>query len=68
MNKRSFLKSLALAGLGTSLTSQPTKAFSLEALDFSSEDIWDELRKGYRLNPDYINLETAIIAFCQKRL
>jgi selenocysteine lyase/cysteine desulfurase len=63
MNKRSFLKSLALAGLGTSLTSQPTKAFSLEALDFSSDDIWDELRKGYRLNPDYINLENGNYCF-----
>ncbi|GAA0877045.1 hypothetical protein GCM10009119_00130 [Algoriphagus jejuensis] len=63
MNKRSFLKSLAVVGLGTSLAPQQSKAFSLDNLDFSAEDIWDQLRKGYRLNPDYINLENGNYCF-----
>ncbi|WP_026967132.1 aminotransferase class V-fold PLP-dependent enzyme [Algoriphagus terrigena] len=63
MNKRSFLKSLAVAGLGASLVPQEAKAFSLDSLDFSAEDIWDQLRKGYRLNPDYINLENGNYCF-----
>ena len=63
MNKRSFLKSLAVAGFGASLVRQEAKAFSIDALDFSAEDIWDQLRKGYRLNPDYINLENGNYCF-----
>jgi len=63
MNKRSFLKSLAVAGLGTSLVSHQGKAFSLDNLDFSADDVWDQLRKGYRLNPDYINLENGNYCF-----
>ena len=63
MDKRSFLKSLAFASIATSLIPQEAKAFSLDDLDFSAEDIWDQLRKGYRLNPDYINLENGNYCF-----
>ncbi len=63
MDKRSFLKSLAVASIATSLIPQEAKAFSLDDLDFSAEDIWDQLRKGYRLNPDYINLENGNYCF-----
>lgn len=63
MKKRTFLKSLAVAGLGSSLLPQKTSAFSLDRLDFAADDIWDQLRKGYRLNPDYINLENGNYCF-----
>ena len=63
MDKRSFLKSLAVASIATSLIPQEAKAFSLDDLDFSAEDSWDQLRKGYRLNPDYINLENGNYCF-----
>lgn len=63
MKKRSFLKSLAVVGLGSTLMPQEAKAFSLDNLDFSAADIWDQLRKGYRLNPDYINLENGNYCF-----
>ncbi len=63
MKKRAFLKSLAVAGLGSTLIPQKSSAFSLNQIDFSADDVWDQLRKGYRLNPDYINLENGNYCF-----
>lgn len=63
MKKRSFLKSLALLGVGSTLIPHKSPAFSLDQVDFSAEDVWDQLREGYRLNPDYINLENGNYCF-----
>lgn len=69
MNKRSFIKSLAVLGLGTgSVFSAKAKPFSLENLDFSSEDIWDQIRAGYRIKPDYINLENGYYCFLPEEI
>jgi selenocysteine lyase/cysteine desulfurase len=65
MNKRSFLKSFSILGLGGI-----TPAFSLErwvekhehinsGLLAGDEDFWTGIRRGYRLKPDYINLENG---------
>lgn len=64
MKKRTFLKSLAGLGLG-SLASLESKAnsFSLDKLDFNAPDLWDQIRKGYKLKPDYINLENGYYCF-----
>ena len=64
MNKRSFIKSLAALGLGSgSIFSAKAESFSLDKLDFSSADIWDQIRAGYRIKPDYINLENGYYCF-----
>ncbi|HLZ16757.1 MAG TPA: aminotransferase class V-fold PLP-dependent enzyme [Cyclobacteriaceae bacterium] len=65
MNKRTFLKSLGLLGLGPS----PAYASLEQLLDSANhisatrlaedEKFWQEVRKGYRLKPDYINLENG---------
>jgi selenocysteine lyase/cysteine desulfurase len=64
MNKRSFLKSLAALGIGsgTFLTAKAEK-FSFAHLDFTADDIWDQIRAGYRIKPDYINLENGYYCF-----
>lgn len=64
MNKRSFIKSLAALGIGSSsILSVKAAPFSLGELDFSSADIWDQIRAGYRIKPDYINLENGYYCF-----
>jgi selenocysteine lyase/cysteine desulfurase len=63
MNKRSFLKNLAAFGIGGSLLPNTSQAFSIENLDWDAEDIWDQIRAGYKLKPDYINLENGYYCF-----
>lgn len=64
MNKRSFIKSLAAIGIGsTPFFQAKANSFSLDNLDFSAADIWDQIRAGYRLKPDYINLENGYYSF-----
>ena len=69
MEKRTFLKGLSLLGLGAA-----TPAFSLDhwMKNFDSvspgalaseEEFWQGIRKGYRLKPDYINLENGYYCF-----
>lgn len=69
MDKRSFLRSLSLLGAGIF-----TPAFSLDrwierhahippAALAGDEDFWAGIRKGYRLKPDYINLENGYYCF-----
>jgi len=69
MNKRNFLKSLGLL----SLAAVP-KVYGLEdwlakyegqtAWNLASdEEFWEGIRQGYRLKPDYINLENGYYCF-----
>lgn len=67
MDKRTFLKNLTLAGVGVGSIS------SLKAMDkwvssvshlpatevAKDEDFWAGIRGGYKLKPDYINLENG---------
>ncbi|KPQ09371.1 MAG: Selenocysteine lyase, partial [Algoriphagus marincola HL-49] len=65
MNKRTFIKALASLGFGTlaaPLKSQ-AQADYLSGIDFDSDDIWEQIRKGYKLKPDYINLENGYYCF-----
>lgn len=71
MDKRTFLKSLTLMGVGLGAGAQ------LKAMDkwidksghlpaetlASDEDFWAGIRSGYRLKPDYINLENGYYCF-----
>ncbi|MBN3519188.1 aminotransferase class V-fold PLP-dependent enzyme [Algoriphagus lutimaris] len=64
MNKRSFIKSLALLGFSSSsLFNSKAKAKSIYELDFNAPDIWDQIRAAYKLKPDYINLENGYYCF-----
>jgi selenocysteine lyase/cysteine desulfurase len=65
MNKRVFLKSMGLLGVG----SFPSYAAIEKWIDSVShmspsqlaedEKFWEKVREGYRLKPDYINLENG---------
>lgn len=71
MNKRTFLKSLTLLGV----TAANLKAFESLAEPLSrvsdlppdevakDEDFWAAIRQGYKLKPDYINLENGYYCF-----
>jgi len=64
MNKRSFIKSLALLGFSSSsIFNSKAKAKSIYELNFEAPDIWDQIRAGYKLKPDYINLENGYYCF-----
>lgn len=69
MNKRSFLKSLALLGLGTTPTVQAMDRLIARVQHLpvdrlaGDEDFWTEIRRGYKLKPDYINLENGYYCF-----
>ncbi len=69
MNKRVFLKSLAMAGLATPLSGKAMEkwinkfdAFSATELA-DNEDFWQGIRGGFKLKPDYINLENGYYNF-----
>jgi len=74
MDKRSFLKHLGLlpiAGvpLWQSLESiiKQTKNTPAEVLA-KDEDFWDAIRGGYKLKPDYINLENGYYCFLPQEI
>ncbi|GMQ23863.1 aminotransferase class V-fold PLP-dependent enzyme [Algoriphagus sp. oki45] len=68
MNKRSFLKYLAALGLGSPLLSGKAEAFNWNNMDWNSEDIWAQIRAGYKLKPDYINLENGYYCFLPEEI
>ena len=59
------MKSLALLGISTGsvFSSKANAAPSLNEIDFDSDDIWSQIRAGYKLKPDYINLENGYYCF-----
>lgn len=65
MQKREFIKTLALAGISMPVMSANTKQFfsqfeHLAAANFANEDeFWKEIRKEYFVKTDYINLENG---------
>lgn len=63
MDKRTFLKSASLAGLG-SMAALASFGKLVEAMpeplpDGDDEHFWSAVRKGYKLTPEYINLENG---------
>ena len=64
MNKREFLRSLALAGTGLPLLSMDLPSWIADLPEDQSqlhkdEDFWAKVRADYQLKPDYINLESG---------
>ena len=74
MDKRTFLRSVGLAGLGgmLSLDSLAQMVSSVSAVSSTElagdEDFWASIRKGYKLKPDYINLENGYYNFLPEQV
>lgn len=69
MDKRTFIKSAGLVGMGSlfSLENLESLVKSISGLPADvisrDEDFWAAMRKGYRLKPDFINLENGYYCF-----
>ena len=65
MKKRAFIKSLAALGFGATPTLNAMERALKRAEGIvpsrlaSNEDFWKSIRAGYKLNPEYINLENG---------
>lgn len=74
MDKRTFLKSAGLAGLGAMLSMDSIARMVGEvsaippAALASDEEFWAAIREGYRLKPDYINLENGYYCFLPEQV
>lgn len=69
MNKRQFLKTLTATSvsysvLGKNIDRSLNKVSKQSAEELAqNEDFWSEIRKSYRIKPDYINLENGYYSF-----
>jgi len=69
MDKRAFLKQLGLLGVTTPALFTNLDKWTLSIAHLSpeevakDEDFWAKIRSGYRLKPDYINLENGYYCF-----
>jgi selenocysteine lyase/cysteine desulfurase len=74
MDKRTFLKNAGLVGLGGMLSMESlAKMFESvsavsPALLAGEEDFWATIRQGYRLKPDFINLENGYYNFIPEQV
>jgi selenocysteine lyase/cysteine desulfurase len=74
MNKRTFLKGLALAGIGTPFSAKAMEKWIEQFRDIPAtaladdEVFWEGIRRGYRLKPDYINLENGYYNFIPEEI
>lgn len=65
MEKREFIKSLSFAALGAPFYGSTFASVMGNATNISpeklatTEDFWQKVRADYKLNPDYINLESG---------
>ena len=74
MNKRTFLKNTATLGLAGFLPLDAIGNWVNQYAHVSpshiaeDETFWEEIRQGYRLKPDYINLENGYYCFLPEEL
>ena len=74
MNKRSFVKNFSILGLagvpGVNKLDKWLKQYehTLPAALAGDETFWEGVRKGYRIKPDYINLENGYYCFLPQEL
>ena len=74
MNKRTFLKSMGLLSLAAVPSAYGLESWLAKYDDepawklASDETFWEGIRKGYRLKPDYINLENGYYCFMPEQL
>jgi selenocysteine lyase/cysteine desulfurase len=67
MDKRTFIKKISFLGMTPAFGHLDKWLKKYEQVQpeilASDEDFWDGIRKGYRLKPDYINLENGYYCF-----
>jgi len=67
MDKRTFLKNISLLGMTPAFSHIDEWVARYEHVQpetlASHEDFWEGIRRGYRLKPDYINLENGYYCF-----
>lgn len=69
MNKRTFLKQLSFASIGAAPVFKSLEKIIDEFAGVppetvaQNEDFWARIRSGYRIKPDYINLENGYYSF-----
>ena len=74
MDKRTFLRNAGLIGLGgmlnfDSLAELVRSVSGVHSTELArDEDFWDTIRKGYKLKPDYINLENGYYNFMPEQV
>jgi selenocysteine lyase/cysteine desulfurase len=74
MDKRSFLKQSVLLSLGgiplfNAVEAAAKKFEHLSPVELAKEeDFWAAMRKGYKLKPDYINLENGYYCFLPQEI
>lgn len=74
MDKRTFLKNAGLIGLGSMLSLENLenlvkKVSAVPSAELAvDEDFWATVRKGYKLKPDYINLENGYYNFLPEQV
>jgi selenocysteine lyase/cysteine desulfurase len=74
MDKRTFIKNAGLIGMGGMLSIDSFAELVESVSHISSsklaanEDFWSEIRKGYRLKPDFINLENGYYNFIPEQI
>jgi selenocysteine lyase/cysteine desulfurase len=74
MDKRTFLKSAGLVGIGGMLSTHSLAEIfrSVSAIPSAElagdENFWDSIRKGYKLKPDFINLENGYYNFLPEQV
>jgi selenocysteine lyase/cysteine desulfurase len=74
MNKRSFLKSTLLTGMGAAMSMDALARLFKSVADLSPEQLagddafWSAIRRQYLLKPDYINLENGYYNFIPQPL
>lgn len=74
MDKRSFLKNLGMLSLtgvplwqNLDLLAKQTSHIPVEEIA-KDEDFWEAIRSGYKLKPDYINLENGYYCFLPQEI
>lgn len=74
MNKRTFLKQMSLMSVGAPLTFPGLERLIAEYANTPVEDLasqekfWSQIRKGYRLKEEYINLENGYYCFLPQEI
>lgn len=74
MNKRTFIKTMALTGLATPVTGQHLASWIKSHAHLPPESLaqdeafWSGIRAGYKLKPDYINLENGYYNFLPEQI
>lgn len=72
MNKRSFIRSISLFGAAPAFKRLDKWLMKYGELDpevlASHEDGWEAIRRGYKLKPDYINLENGYYCFMPEEI